>query len=89
MSGVTKGPTGVERARWLGELAEAIDAAQLVAWQVGAAGTHSAEALDLYCRLEAARDEIDRLRGGGWRTQRNEIGSKWTKFPATEVGKLR
>lgn len=73
MDRVALGSPGRDRAQWLKELAEAIDEAQLIAWQLGVVGDSSSEALDLYLRLDAAREEVSRLRGGGWRTQRNEI----------------
>lgn len=71
---------GMERARWLAQLADAIDQAQLVAWKLGIDGTQSAEAFELYCRLETAREEIEQLRSGGWRASRNPIGPKPTQF---------
>lgn len=52
-----------ERARWLFELAQAIDEAQWAAWQMGAADGRNPEALELYRRLEAARREVEHLRG--------------------------
>ena len=51
------------RARWMAELATAIDDAQRVAWQLGAAPGASLEARELYGRLEAARVELEELRG--------------------------
>jgi hypothetical protein len=51
------------RAEWFAQLAEAIEGAQRVAWQLGTQGTTSAEARELYGRLEAARLELDTLRG--------------------------
>jgi len=52
-----------QRARWLFELAQAIDEAQRVAWQLGAGSGRNAEAAELYARLEAARGEVAALRG--------------------------
>jgi hypothetical protein len=52
-----------ERARWLFELAHAIDEAQWVASELGAGTGHNPEALELYGRLEAARAEVEALRG--------------------------
>jgi len=52
------------RARWMAELAAAIDGAQRVAWQLGGtSGTTSLEARELYSRLEDARVELEALRG--------------------------
>lgn len=51
------------RSRWMAELASAIDEAQRVAWQLGAQSGASQEARELYGRLEAARVELEELRG--------------------------
>lgn len=51
------------RAEWFGHLAEAVEGAQRLAWQLGTCGGASAEARDLYDRLEMARLELDSLRG--------------------------
>ncbi|MFL6735035.1 MAG: hypothetical protein ACJ8EY_10115 [Sphingomicrobium sp.] len=64
------------------ELALAIEEAQRVAWDLGASGVHNREALDLYCRLEAARDELEQIVAGCWRSQRNEIGPMPINFDA-------
>ena len=60
------------RARWMAELAAAIDGAQRVAWQLGSARHASLEARELYSRLEAARLELESLRRGT-RQLREEI----------------
>jgi hypothetical protein len=51
------------RAAWLALLAEAIDGAQRLAWQLGMQEPTSMEARQLYGQLEAARVELDSLRG--------------------------
>jgi hypothetical protein len=51
------------RAEWFAQLAEAIEGAQRLAWQLGTNDGTSMEARDLYGRLEAARMELDSLRG--------------------------
>ena len=66
-----------ERARWLAELAVAIDEAQRLAWQLGVAQADSADAKDLYGRLESLRAEVDSLRLDGWATCREEIKPSW------------
>lgn len=53
------------RVRWLAELADAIENAQRLAWQLGTATRPSAEARQLYGRLEAARIEVESMRGIG------------------------
>ena len=65
-----------ERAQQFFELATAIDAAQRLAWRLGTAGRCSREALDLYCQLDAARDELEKIRGGPWQSRAREIGPK-------------
>ena len=47
----------------MAELATAIEDAQRVAWQLGAQSGASLEARELYGRLEAARVELEELRG--------------------------
>jgi len=51
------------RAEWCAQLAEAIEGAQRLAWQLGTEQATSIEARELYGRLEAARIELDSLRG--------------------------
>jgi len=68
----------VERSRWLSELALALDEAQKVAWRLGVSEGDSAEAKELYGRIEAARAEVDRLRLSGFRRIREESDPDWT-----------
>ena len=59
-------PTGItlaDRARWLAELAAAVDEAQLLLWRIGVLEDGNADAKELYGRLEAARSEIESLQG--------------------------
>ena len=51
------------RAEWFARLAEAIEGAQRVAWQLRTYESASAEARELYSQLEAARLELESLRG--------------------------
>lgn len=70
-------PWGAERSRWLGELAQAIDDAQQLVWELGAAAGVTAEALDLYARLEVVRVELEGMRrarrGGAPRPKRSYL----------------
>jgi hypothetical protein len=68
------------RARWLAELAGAIDLAEEAAKRLVAARRHTAEALDLLQQLHSAKREVEDLRLGGWRAPVQEIGSKWIKL---------
>lgn len=56
-------PTAVSRAKWFAQLADAIESAQRLAWQLGMQEQTSIEARELYNRLEAVRHELDSLRG--------------------------
>jgi len=64
------------RARWLAELAVAIDAAEEVAQGLLQSGGQVAETRALQERLQAMKREVEDLRLGGWRTPSREIGSK-------------
>ncbi len=66
-----------ERARWLAELAKAIDEAQKLAWRLGVKEGDSTEAKELYERLEAARIEVDALRRGGFHAARSQKFPEW------------
>jgi hypothetical protein len=70
--------SSTERARWLSELADALDEAQKVAWRLGVSEGDSAEAKELYGRIEAAQAEVDRLRLSGSRRIREESDPDWT-----------
>jgi hypothetical protein len=56
------------RAQWLAELADAIESAQSLAWQLGTEDRTSGEARKLFARLEAARLELESIRSGGIET---------------------
>ena len=51
------------RAEWLARLADAIEGAQRLAWQLRTSESASLEARELYSRLEAARLELESLCG--------------------------
>lgn len=53
------------RAQWIAQLADAIEGAQRLAWQLGTHEGASIEARELYGRLEAARVELESLRASG------------------------
>lgn len=57
------------RAEWFVQLADAIESAQRLAWQLGTNQRTSIEARELYGRLEAARLELYSLRGLARRSQ--------------------
>ncbi len=78
MKRATLEASSTERARWLSELALALEEAQKVAWRLGVSEGDSAEAKELYGRIEATRAEVDRLRLSGFRRIREESGPDWT-----------
>ena len=53
------------RSEWFAQLADAIEGAQQVAWQLGRSSDASSAARELYRRLEIARLELEALRGVG------------------------
>ncbi len=55
--------SATERARWLAELAAAVDDAQVLLWRIGVLEGDNSDAKELYGRLEATRAEIESLRG--------------------------
>lgn len=69
-----------ERARWLAELAQAVDQAQQLAWSLSVSQANSAEVEGLYRRLEAVRIEIESLRRGNWQTGPADPDPLWTNF---------
>jgi hypothetical protein len=73
-----------EEARWLAKLAEAIAQAQKVVWRIGVSEGDSAEAKDLYCRLEAVRAEVEALRRGPTPAPKRETRSYWSHLLAND-----
>jgi hypothetical protein len=69
-----------ERARWLADLAAAIEQAQKLAWRLGVTEGNDPDALELYARLELARDEVDALRRGRWAGEQGALDPIWMKF---------
>jgi hypothetical protein len=69
-----------KRAKWLAELAAAIDSADAAAKRLILEDRHAAEAQDLLQQLHIVKREIADLRLGGWRAPAREIGSKWIKL---------
>jgi acyl-CoA reductase-like NAD-dependent aldehyde dehydrogenase len=79
---VSRGSTDVStatRARWLAELAEAIEEAQELVIRLAAAEGRRAEALDLSVRLGAARAEVQSLRRNRITDAAGHIDPDWSK----------
>ena len=72
----------VNRARWLAELAVAIDEAQRLAWELGITQASRTEARELYGQLETLRGEVESLRRDGWAKCREEIEPPWINLPS-------
>ena len=80
MSQVPTEVSAAERARWLAELADAIEQAQRLVWNLGMAHGRSGEALDLYARLEAARAEVQALRLSRTSERRESFDPNWSEM---------
>ena len=87
MNASSKAMSAATRARWLSELAIAIDEAQWLAWRIGVVEGHNAEALELYVRLEIARAEVEALRGRDLKTLRRAPDGA-VRPPSNSFGEL-
>jgi hypothetical protein len=67
-----------ERARWLGEIVEALEEAQMLIWRLGLAEVGHMEVLDLLSRLETTRGEARALRLGRVSDTAHQPDPKWT-----------
>lgn len=67
--------TAAERARWLAELALAVDQAQRLATEIAASEARRSEAGELHAQLEAIRVEVEMLRRG--RPEGDKIDPNW------------
>ena len=70
-----------ERARWLAELAAALQQAQKFAWQLAQSKQKRAEVLEVYGRLEAVLQEIEALRIARSSAARPDSGPYWMHQP--------
>jgi hypothetical protein len=75
-----KSAAAFRRARWLAELADAINAAEDAANQLILSGHQIGEARELQEQLKIVKRELEDVRLGGWRAPAQEIGSKWIKL---------
>jgi hypothetical protein len=77
------------KARWLAELADVLDEARRLLFELGIPDEAAAETLDLYVRIEAARLEVQSLRLSRSVAPRVEPGPEWSNFvpwPAAQAG---
>jgi hypothetical protein len=74
--------TSDDRARWLAELARAIDEAQQLVWRMAALRGDNVRSSEIYGQLEAARDEVERLQRSATRKIRFERQRDWSELLA-------
>ena len=74
--------TSDEKARWLGELARAIDEAQQLVWRLAVLRGDNPRTTAIYGQLEAAGDEVERLRRTADREARLEVRQDWADLIA-------
>ena len=72
--------SATERARWLAELADALEEAQKLAWEIGQSENQSAQAMDLYGRLETVRLEVRAIRVSRSDRNRADFNPEWTEY---------
>jgi hypothetical protein len=73
--------TAAERARWLAELAEALDQAQRLVWNLGDAAAPSPEVMELYGRLDAVRAEVQIMRFKREIGASQALNALWPELP--------
>lgn len=80
--------SAAERARWLAELAEALDHAHQIALEIGLNQFRCPEAMELQARLAAARAQVKGLRLSRTEDRFGELDPEWIKslWPNTRVG---
>ena len=70
--------SAAERARWLAELAQVLEEAQVLVTRLAVAERRKSEALDVCARLEAVRAEVQTLRRNRISYAPNNIGPDWS-----------
>ncbi|HEY7006061.1 MAG TPA: hypothetical protein VH392_06200 [Sphingomicrobium sp.] len=75
---VSNEDAAARRARWLAELASALDDARQLVKQLGA-GEDRIEAIELYARIEAVRLEVQAIRIRRSSGDRENVDPEWTK----------
>ena len=70
----------VDRAKWLAELADALEEAQKLTWRIGSTDGERSEAMELYGRLESARAEARSLQFGGFKAAQPQQNPNWTEL---------
>ena len=70
-----------ERARWLAEVAQALNEAQALVTRLDLSGARRVEMGELYLRIEAARLEVQSLRLSRSVQPRQEVSPEWIGLP--------
>lgn len=78
--------SAAERARWLSELSEALDAAQQLMSRLGIDRAESLEGMELYLRIEAARLQVHALRLGRGRLSEQTDPERTESLPWQRAG---
>lgn len=68
---------GVERARWLAELALAVEQAQQLAREIAASEEKRRAAEELHAQLDAIRVELEMLRRGRATSGEAQVDPEW------------
>jgi len=71
--------SAAERARWLAELADALEQAERLIWSLGDLPHANSEMIELYSSLDAARAEVQALRFRRAATTRADLQPFWMK----------
>ena len=74
--------SAAERARWLAELADALEQAERLVWSLGDLPHTDPEMIELYGALDAARAEVQALRVKRVATAPPGLQPFWMKSPA-------
>ena len=72
------------RARWLAELADALEQAQQLLKRLAVGGRRDSVIVELELRIGAAKCELESLRTS--RQPRNQSSPRWINFPPWEQG---
>ena len=76
--------SAAERARWLAELADALEQAERLVWSFGDLPSTNPEMIDLYGSLDAARAEVQALRVKRVATPPADLRPFWMKSPEAQ-----
>lgn len=81
MSRVPFEVSAAERARWLAELAEALEQAERLVWSMGDLRQADPQMIELYSALDAARAEVEALRFRRALPARSDLQPFWMNSP--------